>query len=86
MRSSSSVGSFSASSEIELLLSSVANDTVKEVLGVERWMSETFAPVTVESYAGVKVNHCCPSAPSEKCGENTYGWLKSSLTPRSSAE
>src|SRR5262245_45637434 len=79
IKSSRSVGSLSASSEIELLLFSLTNDVVRDVRADERCVSDTFPPVISDSYAGVNVLHTCPSAPLEKCGENTYGWLKSSL-------
>ena len=81
IKSSLSSGS-SRYSEIELLVSRSTSDAVHDLAGMGRWVSASFAPVTTDLYAGVKVYHRCPSA-RQKCGAKKYGWSKSRRRPRS---
>ena len=84
MRSFRSVGSLRASGEIVLLSRSLSIEIDHAVLASARCVTESFAPIVVESYAGVTVYQCCASAFREKCGRKTYGCVKSTRTPRSS--
>src|SRR5262245_33501703 len=72
-----------ANDVIELTVRSSVPDSDHDVRSLIRCVTVNLPPVTVESYAGVNVNQCCPSALSEKCGRKKYGCVKSKRMPRS---